>query len=993
MKTPFRRKILLAIIYLALACSFSYGSNSILSSGTWYKLSCRSTGIYILTYSDLANMGIPINTIDPRNISLYANGPGELPQANNAPRISDLQEIAIEITGQNDGVFNQGDTLFFYNHSQQTWSINNSTGSFIHSINHYSDSTSFFLTIHSFPGKRILNLPSLPTYTDSTSIFTNYYAHEIDSVNLISSGKEWYGEYFDLGNYQSRTFPLGLKNLVIGDSIFINTKFAGRSISSSTSTINYTINSTSETQNFGIVGTSQQDNYALEVSKNFYAIAQNNNDSVIISLQSSDPNTIGWLNYFETNANCYLIVDQSPLSFRYLKVSGPGRVVNFNVTSVNTIKIWNVSLFSSVSNQLFSRSNNLNKFNAAADSIHEYIAFDGINYLRPTYQGRISNQNLHSIGQKNMIIISDPDYINEAVTLAIFHSTHDNLSTAVVTSDQIYNEYSSGQQDPVAIRDFIRQIYFSSLTPTDSLKYVLLFGDGSYDFKNILGYGKTNIPIYQNDNSLGRIYSYCSDDFYSVMDSTEGNLNTNEIPDVAVGRIPVKNQNEALVVNKIIYYSSSSTFNEWRTKVVGVADDQTYNIWFKQEDTLMNRIENFDCGLNINKIYIDAFQQRYDSLTQQYSYPDANLAIQNSIRNGSAVIQYNGYGGELGWARERILERDFLDTVSNLQNLPLFISMTGSFNNFDNPTINSCGSVLVKNLNGGGIASISASRISFNSSVNNFAIKLDQQLFNHQSGNRKTLGEVFLQTKKGMHADSYTYSINLLGDPAVKLVLPENEVVTTFISSDTIVSWQPIQLTGEVRDVQGNLMTSFNGIVDITFFKPKTTHHTLNNDSLNLSDPSIPAPFFLWDDTLYSTSVQASAGIFSLNFIAPSGIDSGFGNGRIAYYAQDGQIDASGCSQQIIYKNLNPIVKENDEVNFKIFPNPTSDALKVVLTGSFSKDLKYSIIGIDGRIEKTEAIFSNEFTIERNNLVSGIYFLKIISTKSKEGKIMKIVFD
>ncbi|MBK8585862.1 MAG: hypothetical protein IPN88_10735 [Bacteroidetes bacterium] len=198
-----------------------------------------------------------------------------------------------------------------------------------------------------------------------------------------------------------------------------------------------------------------------------------------------------------------------------------------------------------------------------------------------------------------MIIVSDKDFVNEAVSLAQYHQTVDNLSTAVVSSEQVFNEYSSGSQDPGAIQDFIRQVYLSASTSSDSLKYVLLFGSASYDYKNILGFGQSVMPTYESSNSINLTQSFCSDDFYTFLDSAEGRFETNEIPDLAIGRIPVKTTQDAQVVNKIMGYSSNSSMGMWRTKVTSVADDQDGNYWVRLMDTISNRIENFDCGLNI----------------------------------------------------------------------------------------------------------------------------------------------------------------------------------------------------------------------------------------------------------------------------------------------------------------------------------------------------------------------------------------------------------
>ena len=968
-------------------------SNSVLSTGTWYKLSASETGIYVITYNDLLAYGIPVSTIDPRNISLYGNSPGEVPLLNSAPRPNDLQEMAIEVKGESDGVFDVGDTIFFYNHSQMTWQQDTASSRFHHIPNHYSESVFFFLKVGTAPGKRISDQQSLPSFSNTTTTYTEHAVHESELINLLRTGKEWYGEHFNSTSESVRTFPIMINDLTNGDSILINFNFVGRGTLGQPSTITMSIGSNSFTTQMNPVGGSLQDNYGTIANTSCVVFAPLGSDSLTFTFQSSDLNAEGWLNYIEVNAIRNLNFDQSPMSFRDSRRTGLGQILKHVLTANSGIKIWDVTSFNEIKNQLYILNSPQIFFNAAADSLKEYIAFGGSNYFQPNFIGTVSNQNLHSIVQKNMIIVSDKDFVNEAVSLAQYHQTVDNLSTAVVSSEQVFNEYSSGSQDPVAIRDFIRQVYHSASTSSDSLKYVLLFGSASYDYKNILGFGQSVMPTYESSNSINLTQSFCSDDFYTFLDSAEGRFETNEIPDLAIGRIPVKTTQDAQVVNKIMGYSSNSSMGMWRTKVTSVADDQDGNYWVRLMDTISNRIENFDCGLNINKIYIDAFTQHHDSITNLDTYPEARQRLEESFQEGSFVIEYIGHGGSQGWATERVLEYGFLDTVNNITNLPVIVAATASFNEIDDPSQTSAGSASVTNPNGGSIASISPTRVTFGSSVNNFTVKLNEKLFERSSNQRPTIGDVFFRTKQFMHIDPFTYSFVLLGDPASRIVLPENEIVVTSFSPDTISPWQPVQISGEVHDRSGALMTSFNGPLDITMFKPKTLHMTLGNDSLNLSNPGVPTPFRVWDDTLYNATVNVVNGSYSLNFIMPFNVDSGFGLGRIAFYANDGVVDAMGCYQNFVYRNLTPGIPEYSDLQIQLFPNPATDQIKCMLNNVVAKDWSYTLTGIDGRKLRSEKIVGQEFFIERNSLASGVYFLKIVDAKGKVVRVEKIVFE
>jgi len=989
MRNAFVASVMLAFFFNSI--NSTDASNSVLSSGTWYKLSASETGIYVITYNDLLSLGIPASTIDPRNISLYGNGPGELPQQNSAPRPDDLQEIAIEVKGESDGVFDVGDTIFFYNHSQITWTRQNGS-QFVHHLNHYSDSCYYFLTVGSVQGKRIPDQQSLPTFTTTTSSSTDYSIHESEQINFLHSGKVWFGENFSMGSGQTQSFPLMIDNLSSGDSVFINVNFAGRDTIGITSLIMWTLNGFNYFGNIPQVGTTPQDNYVGITNSNHYVLAPLSSDSITLTFQSGNTNAEGWLNFIEVNAIRNLIFDQSPVCFRDLRKVGSGEIVKYNLTANAGIKIWDVTSFNDVKNQLYTVSAPFLNFNSAADSLREFIAFDGSNFLQPQFIGTVSNQNLHSVSQKNMIIVTDKDFVNEATTLAQYHQAVDGLSTVVVSSDEIFNEYSSGAQDPVAIRDFIRQIYFSS-TGADSLKYVLLFGASSYDYKNILGFGKAAVPTHQSDGSINLTQTYCSDDFFALMDSTEGYFANNEISDVAIGRIPVKTAQDAQVVNKIISYNLNSDFGVWRTKVTSVADDQDYNIHATQVDTLANRIETYDCGLNSNKIYIDAFVQHHDSVTNKDTYPDANLKIQEVFQEGTAVIQYMGHGNSQGWADEKVLEYEFLDTVNNSPNLPVIVSGTATFNVVDDPSVRSAAEAALLNQNGGCIASIAASRLTYSSSNFNFMTKMIREIFSRNSGQWPTLGDAFLNTKKGLYNDLYIRNTSLLGDPAVRILFPLNEVVVTTVNPDTISSGQTVQISGAIQNSIGSLISSFNGPIDITFFNPKSSLMTLGNDSLNSTNPGFPFSYQAWDDTVYSTTVNVINGLFTLNFTMPFNIDSSGGVGRIAFYANDGVTDAMGCYQNVVYRDLTQGISEYLDLQIQLFPNPSTDQIKCVLNDVITKDWSYLLIGSDGKKIQREKILSQEFFINRKSLASGIYFLKIVDDKNKVVAFKKLVFE
>ena len=125
-----------------------YKSNSVLASGTWYKFSIDTTGIFKIDKNLLQKIGVNTSNLDPKNIKIYGNGGNLLPQLNSEFRYDDLQENAIYIQGEADGSFDNDDFILFYGRGSHSWNIDeDQLKSTKHKNNIYSDKAYYFITI------------------------------------------------------------------------------------------------------------------------------------------------------------------------------------------------------------------------------------------------------------------------------------------------------------------------------------------------------------------------------------------------------------------------------------------------------------------------------------------------------------------------------------------------------------------------------------------------------------------------------------------------------------------------------------------------------------------------------------------------------------------------------------------------------------------------------------------------------------------------------
>ena len=903
-----------------------YSQSSVLASGDWYKMGVTQTGIHKITYQNLKSMGIAVDQLDPRNLRIYGNGAGQLAFLNSTARYDDLQENAIYVEGEADGHFDQNDYILFYGHKQVTWSYNAATGSYLHAVNDYSDTTYYFITASLPSGKRIpQRASSTSTPTHIINSFDDFEMHEADLYNFLKSGREWFGETFDLQHTQ-QSFDFRIPNLICSptDSLKITASVIGRSFG--------------DDGHFNLLGNGQLIDSKTTIVTNTSVTADFAKPNVLqggltsspesfnvrLTFSSVDQSASGWLDYIEVNARRRLDLSGAgdQIIFRDSRSAGPSNTGKFEIANTtSSTRIWDVTDPINISQQLPSQGTG--EFVYPTDIIREYIAFNGNSFHSPSFIGRIANQNLHAMQQAQLIIVTHPKFLSEANRLAEFHRSHDGYLVNVATTSQVFNEFASGSQDVCAIRDFVKMFFDRSTSPADMPRFALLFGDASYDNKYRLSNNTNFVTSYESESSLNQTTTYISDDFFGLMDETEGIWSPwgTELMDVSVGRLPVKSTVEAqAMVNKIISYctpvasnnSNETILSDWRNIVAFVGDDQDNNTHVNQSETLASSVRNNYPVFNIDKIYLDAYKQVSTPGGQRF--PDARTAIVNRVQRGALLMTYIGHGGEVGWAHERVLENEDINGWTNIKHLPAFLTATCEFSRPDDPGRTSAGELVVLNPDGGGICLFTTTRLAFSGSNFSLAQKFFDHFFQPINGIMPTCGEVFEQTKIDYN-DRYTRNFVLLGDPAVRLAYPQYDVVTNTVNthvlslnSDTLRALSKITITGEVRDKSGSKMTGFNGVVYPTIFDKWVTYNTLGNDLGWTGDGGgdFPMPFDMQKNILYKGKAQVHNGDFSFTFVVPKDISYQYGNGKISYYAHNGQNDANGYSNDIVVGGLNP---------------------------------------------------------------------------------------
>ncbi len=917
----------------------SNATTSVLSSGSWYKISVTADGIYKLDYDFLQALGMDPSSINPKNLRVYGNGGGMLPQPADEFRHDDLAENSIYVAGESDGSFDTGDYVLFYAQGPDRWEYDPSTcGNFKHAKNIYSDKTYYFITASKGPGKRVGSRESLTqSETHTVNTFDDYSFHELDEYNLIKSGREWLGEKFELTN--NYDFDFSFSNRETSQPIYVKTAVVGRCEVAPGTSFSVKINNSSQPSlSIGNITGNYANDYAKAASSCYTINSGSNNINVDLTYNpGSCLDAIGWLNYIEVITKRKLTISGNSVIFRDAASMGTGNIAVFNVgNSSSSTVIWDVTDPTNVTRQMHTLNGTTASFKMNADELKEYIAFTGTSFPNPVAEGSVSNQNLHGLPQADMFIVCHPDFLSEAQRLADFHKGQDDysLQVVIVEPQQIYNEFSSGAQDVTAIRDFMKMFYDRSTNIDDMPRYLLLFGDPSYDYKDRID-GNTNfVPTYESPNSLSPTSSYASDDYFGQLDDTEGEWGDSSFDalDIGIGRFPVGNIDEARsVVDKILGYegvtgnivagacsgngADAVSSADWRNIICFIADDQDNSMHADQANAIANFVDTTYPIYNVDRIIFDAYPQVSTPGGQRF--PGATEAINNRVQKGALIVNYTGHGGEVGWAHERVLQVSDINGWTNNYRLPAFITATCEFSRFDDPERISAGEYVLLNPNGGGIALFTTTRLVY--SAPNFALNMDfyENVFEEENGRIASMGDVIRKTKTmngGLNIVN-NRNFSLLGDPAQRLAYPVHRVVTTSINNkpitnvpDTLKALSLVTVSGELHYRNGGKMDDFNGILYPTVFDKAADVTTLGNDG-----DSPKRTFQLQKNVIYKGKVSVTNGEFSFQFIVPKDIAYNLAPGKISYYAEDGTTDANGYSRDIIVGGSIDNVNADDE--------------------------------------------------------------------------------
>lgn len=850
----------------------SYAERSVLADGHWVKIRVSESGVCRMSFSELRSAGL-----EPSQVRVFGYGGAQKEQDFSKPNIDDLPQVPVYV-GE--------DYILFYVQGPISWTYNGSR--FAHTRNTYSDFGYYLL---SDDAGDMLLFPEAEAVSGSPTDVTYYSYYQVqdeDSVNLIDrtgvsgGGRTFYGEQFAAGQTRTFTFSTPYAN---GDNSSVYIDMAANA--ATTSTVKAKLNNTSSKS---IYISSIPDHYTFGVAGtiSMNGASEEQNQRVTIQFVNSNASALAWLNYIEITTPSELVMTGSYMGIRSLvnrNTTNPVRFLLRNATA--STQIWDVTDLAAIQRMPTTMvDDQLAWVGTQADGVHEYIAVntDGTKFVQAEVVGEVKNQNLHALNNIDYIIICPEGYEDVSEDLAKAHEAKQAITYAIVTDQQVYNEFSSGTPDATAYRWLMKMLYDRAKNGIGQQpRWLLLMGHGTFDNRKLLRNSGTSLLLtYQSKNSVNEIKAYATDDYFAYLDDNEGAIDTQGRMDIGVGRLPVESLDEArTTVDKLIQYIRNEQTGKWKNQLVYLADDGENGTHTEtaEKSAELVRIKNPD--FIVHKIFLDAYPQEVNASGE--SYPLAKNRVLNLLKNGVLFFNYSGHGGYNAITNESILNLKDIAGMTN-KNQAFWLFATCNFAQCDAGK-RSAAETAVLNPKGGAIGILAATRTVYASQNTNLNRSVCDTLFGHSDVFHydMTLGEAISIGKNLLGSDENKLAYVLLGDPCMRLNYPTDYHVETLTEMDTLNALSVQHVEGRIIDEDLNTVSDFNGKVDITIYDKMQSIPTRDNDNVG-GDPRVIA-YNDYPNTIFSGATDVKDGLFNYTFMVPKDIRYNFDNGRIVYYA------------------------------------------------------------------------------------------------------------
>lgn len=959
--------------------------NSLFALGDWYRFETPEEGIYKIDRSFLQNLGIDVSTLDPRTIQIYSNGGYALPESTSANGARKFQEAAVSIEGETDGSFDANDYILFYGRGPEFWEYNFSTKKIERTKNPYTKKSYCWLTYGTTTGKRIAGKPSIESPNVFIQPYTySYVSSDKDSVNVGKTGRDYYGDELNTST-KSRVYTNQLNGLVPGSRINYRFRFANVSDPVMTFKAEETSNQIYATNIYGTADTDYSFGRSITASAIYNGALADNRSNLKFSIITSASNAKLLIDFFEIEYQRQLNAVGDNLTFfskdttaviRYSAGGfSNGNLQVFDVTNFADVKLISGSVISGA--QISFQSNEI------SGNVSRYFTVSTAGFKTPSNGARVDNSNIKgNTSGSELIVITNKSIKSQVERYAAYRANESpyKVSTSVYYVDEILNEFSAGMMDPTAIRDFIKFAYDNWQTKPN---YVLLFGDGDFDYFNSIKETteRNLVPTYQTVESLNELASYPMDDYYSRISGTDRKA------DIAIGRLPVQNEEEAKYeIDKIIKYETGLDRDLWRTTVTLVADDGPAALGWDDRSTHTAQSENLSRikvppYFDKKKIYLVAYPTVISGLGRRK--PAVNTAIIDAVNNGTLILNYIGHGNPGVWAHESVFER--ASTIPQLKNEDYFFltAATCDFGKYDDPEEQSSTEIMLNMENAGAIGAFTAARVVYadkNAQINELFYT---NLFSKNGENLPIrIGKAYFWTKQ-VRTDTNDEKFHLLCDPTLRLAQPVLPVSLDSVNGQSLQTSVQINALGNVK-IEGTVKnldgtkSNYDGEAIVSVYDSDRQQY-FEEMSYTVSYQG---------GLIYRGRTNVADGNFQTEFVVPKDISYENKNGKISAYIYNPDSDGTGYTNNIIVGGTNPnAVNDGKGPEIEIFFDDETFENSYLVNPDFTLIAKISDqTGLNttgtGIGHKLEAILNEN---ENNTIDLTNYFVGDLNSGGKSG--------
>lgn len=921
--------LLLLWAYVPSAHAAEYAAESALATGKWVKVQVAESGIFQLTQAQLAGWGFS----DMSKVKVFGYGGAMISETMGDGYVDDLPQIPVYRTGQK---------ILFYAQGPVSWRENPSgTPHYLHVLNPYAEAGCYFITDKDVPTSEMIETgaaanaaarPQITTFAERV-----YYENELSAPG--TTGRTLAGEDFRYNT--SQTFPFELTGKTDNSDVAMQVRFLSK-VTGGSGNVRVMSGNTMVASG-QISGFSTDDSYGICRSATFSGRSAGSGENLALTVAFSYTGILyaANLDYITLNYTRKLELDEPSLQFRSWTTECNDSVFSIKGAQEG-LAVWDVTESYAPLSVKIATEGSVAYFRQTEQGIREYVAFNpSANFPSPSFVENVQNQNWHGAETPTMLIITPLEFKSEAERIASLHRDQDGMKVAVVTQNEIFNEFSSGTPDAMAYRKIAKMWYDRSANrPSNSVekfRYMLLFGRSIFDNGKTTGksVGYPTLLTWESDDFasgtlLSESSSYNSDDaFGTLQDGSDISRSKNFSLDIGIGRMPVKSLSEAkAMVDKLYSYVLTPDMDSWKNNVLMIADDGDNGVHMIDSDTSIDLMKkNGGSQYIYDRVYIDAFNA--ESSGAGRTYPQAREKMFRSFKEGVLFANYLGHANPQSWTHNGLLRWQDIEDEFYYKHYPLLYTGTCEFTRWDSPEV-SGGEVLYLNEQGGMIAMITSSRVTGITSNGLLSNAVCRFVFQPDAwGEMRRLGDILKDAKNTRLTDSgHRWKYVLLGDPAMRLKYPKYRSVIDEINGEApdennapeVMARQLVTVKGHIEDMDGVRIDDFKGLVKTTVYDSETsvvTHGNAESDGEGLE-----YPFEERSNLLYKGTDSVEAGEYTVSFRIPAEINNNYTPALISTYAysSDSGKDANGSTENLyVYGYDESAIEDTTGPEIKMF--------------------------------------------------------------------------